>query len=362
MRLLPPELSEKINASVQQLLGRKPKASFQPVIGLNIGRANMVASEVSAQKDGFVLVRCARTEIREGAPLTDQLKEFLEQNAFSAKRANVSLKGQGIVIRFLAFPKMSPADFASSIQFEAEKYLPFSLSEVVLDYHIISEGTRSKQGDTATMDVILVAARRTEVEKLASTVKAAGLELNAIDVDSFACTNAFERANPDMIQHTVGLIDLGALDTTLIIFDKGRLIFTRDIAFGGRDVTDSIRQKLNVSREEALQIQEASELKSPEHEAAVHEALERLFQELKLSLNYYYNQRQNPERIESLYISGGFSQLSILPGLLQNRVEVPVHSWDSTNQMALSDAVSQESVNLLKPYLPVSIGLAVRTK
>lgn len=330
-------------------------------VGLNIGRSNLIASEISLQNNQIVLERCARKQVAQDRPLAEQIKDFFAENGFKSKQVSVSLKGQGVVIRFLSFPKMSRAEFASSIRYEAEKYLPFSLSEVTMDYQIMEQAVGQANENGATMPVILVAARKTEVDRLVLTLQTAGLKPDLIDVDVLACTNAFQRSNPDAKDHCVVLIDLGATDSSLGILDKGTLVFSRDIAFGGSDLTEMIHRKLNISHDEAFKLQTKTGL-SQTDQAALEEGLGRLFQEIKSSITYYYNQRQTETALETIYISGGLSQLSILPKLLEQKLELPVKTWNPLGHMSVGEEVNKDALNELLPYLPVSIGLAIRPR
>lgn len=355
-----------LRALVNQLIKLNPKkpAVSEPIrrIGLNIGRSNLVASEISWRENQPVLERCARRQLLPDRSLAEQVKSFFSEIGFKSKQASVSVKGQGVVIRFLSFPKMSRADFASSIRYEAEKYLPFSLSEVVFDYQIMSEAGAQSNEDGATMSVVLVAARKTEIERLIQTVQSAGLKPDLIDIDILACANAFQHANPDAKNHCVGLIDLGATDSSLGILDKGMLVFSRDIAFAGADLTEAIHRKLNIPQKEAFEMQLKIDPNETSKTAALEEGLGRLFQEVKSSITYYYNQHQTEAPLETIYISGGFSQLVILPKLLEKQLEIPVKTWNPTDQMTIGEGIDKNSLSELIPYLPISIGLAIRPR
>lgn len=329
-------------------------------LGLNIGRANLVACEISADKGKFTIERCVQKPLRTDQSLGQQLKEFFQGAKLQSKKANVSLKGHGVVVRFLSFPRMSRADFSSAIQFEAEKYLPFNISEVVMDFQIADETADKPAKEDGTMQVILVAARKTEVEHLAAAMKEAGFGLNAIDVDIFAITNLFAFVHPEAKDHTYAVVDLGAVDTSLGILSKDTLVFSRDIAFGGSDLTEFIKRKLNVSHEEALKIQCGPGSNQADQNAAVEEGLSRLFQELRSSINYYYNQHQNASQIEGIYISGGLSQLAILKSLLEKQMEVPINTWDPIPAFQVGEGVTLDVLQSLIPYLPVSLGLGIR--
>lgn len=338
-----------------------PSTTTARRVGLNIGRFSLVACEVSLKGQKFTLERVGRMSLLPEEPIAEQIKKFWKESGFESKRVNISIKGKGVVIRFLNFPRMNPEEFASSIQYEAEKYLPFSLNEINFDHHIL-ESSDQKSPESTTMPVILVAARKAEIEKVMETLKAADLQIHAIDVDTFACVNAFQFAVPDAKTRVVGLVDFGARDTTVSILDKGILTFSRDIAFGGSDFTELIGRKFNLDRAAALKKQDESESASPEEHAAIDEILDRLFQEIKTSIQYYYNQKENQSPLETIFISGGFSKFKILPKLFEKQIQIPVAFWDPTQEMDKSPLVDPGMLSELAPFLPVSIGLAIRPK
>ncbi len=361
MVLTTAELLEKGKRIFASLSAKKPAPAktTDGIIGLNIGRFSLAACEVSQKGPKFVLERAGRMDLILGEAVPAQIKRLWKESGFESRRVNVSIKGKGVVIRFLNFPRMSREEFASSIQYEAEKYLPFSLNEIVFD-HSILEPPDSSSAASTTMPVILVAARKTEIEKLVEIMKEAELEVHAIDVDTFACVNAFQFACPDTKAQSVGLVDFGARDTTVSILDKGMLTFSRDVAFGGSDLTDLIQRKFNLEKQEALQLQTAKEPLPAEKQAAVQEILDRLFQEIKTSIQYHYTQKEGQPPLETIFISGGFSRFQFLPKLFEERIQIPVKFWDPTQAMDKSAFVNPGVLSELAPFLPVSIGLAIR--
>ena len=354
----------KIKNFVNRYLKSSPQKSAETEsprrVGLNIGRSSLTACEITWRDKQPVLERCIRKTIAADQPLPEQIKSLFTEAGFKSKRVSVSLKGQGVVIRFLSFPKMSRADFSSSIRYEAEKYLPFGIADVTLDYYMVE--TPSSPQEEGTMTVILAAARKTEVEKLIQTLQTAGLKPDLIDIDIRACVNAFQFANPDAKNHCVGVIDLGATDSSLGILDKGTLTFSRDIAFGGADLTEMIHRKSNISHEAAVEVQAKFDKTQTEQAAVIEEGLSRLFQEIKSSITYYYNQHQSATPLETIYISGGFSRLPSLTELLGKQLELPVKTWDVVAQLQLGDQMDKNLVSELNPYLPVCIGLAIRPR
>ena len=98
----------------------------------------------------------------------------------------------------------------------------------------------------------------------------------------------------------------------------------------------------------------------PEERTAVEEILDRLFQEIKTSVQYHYNQKENQAPLETIFISGGFSKFKILPKLFEDRIQIPVKFWDPTAGIEKGAALANQ--NLDEHLLAVSIGLAIRPK
>src|SRR3989338_5392428 len=126
MALSTTALLERAKSLISSISLKKPAAQPMSVrrVGLNIGRFSLTASEISTKDKVHTLERAGHADLREGESVPEQIKKFWKSFGFESKRVNVSIKGKGVVIRFLNFPRMTREEFASSIQFEAEKYLP----------------------------------------------------------------------------------------------------------------------------------------------------------------------------------------------------------------------------------------------
>ena len=171
-------LSSKLSRKEQGGLSQN-----QVTIGLDIGRAHINAIQLQKASGSIIIDKYAHQQIIPNAPPSQQIAQLFTSAQMLQKNIRISMKGQGVILRFISFPKMTREEFESAIQYEAEKYLPFAMSEVVLDFHICE----SPQGQTPqkNMDVILVAARRQEVLKLVKTFQEINLQVEAIDVDPF---------------------------------------------------------------------------------------------------------------------------------------------------------------------------------
>ena len=326
------------------------------VVGLDIGRAYLNVVQILKAENKVTLQKYAHHQILPNIPISAQLKNVFQESQITEKRVRVSLKGQGVILRFIAFPKMTRAEFESAIQYEAEKYLPFAMSEVVLDFHIIEdEKTTGKM-----MDVILVAARKQEVMKIVKTIQDAELEPESIDVDALAFTNTFAYAMSEAKDKVFALIDFGAKDVNLNIMDRGTLRFSRDITFGGYDITQFLKRRLQIDDQLAVRVQSGEMLDKTEYAAALRESFGALIQEIKLSINYFYAQHSEVDPLAGIYVSGGLAKVELLKQTISQEVKLPVFEWNPIELFQIAPEIKKENLVKNKLYLPVCIGLALK--
>ena len=142
---------------------------------------------------------------------------------------------------------MTEEEMESSIQWEAEQYIPFDISEVNLDFQILGPDAK----DPSQMNVILVAAKKDFVNDYVTVFKECGLNPLVMDIDCFAIENVFEvqcqcgnerNCRPD--QH-------GRQRNECQYSQGGDSVFTRDIQVGGNMFNEEIQKRLGLSSEDA---------------------------------------------------------------------------------------------------------------
>ncbi|HCF91903.1 MAG TPA: hypothetical protein DER58_05475, partial [Firmicutes bacterium] len=156
------------------------------------------------------------------------IKHVFKTGKIHDKEIYVAIAGQSVVVRQVRFPNMPADEVHNAIQWEADKYLPFSPEEAVIDFHII--GPAESEGE---IEVMLVAAQNELVNSHVAAIEAAGLTPVAMDVQPFAILRSLGLESLEN-QRCSGLIDIGAGTTDVVIFKGDSLKFTRIIPFGGQ--------------------------------------------------------------------------------------------------------------------------------
>jgi hypothetical protein len=165
------------------------------ILGLAIDDAGVVATELSIQS--------GRTEIRRTGellwgqeltadsvgPLGQQLRQFLREQGFSAKRAVVGLAAKWVLTKEVDAPPASADALASMLSIQAERAFSMDADDLIFDYC----------GRTSTSEkspILLLAARRQIVHQIREMMDAAGLQVQAITLSALACGKALSQGNP----------------------------------------------------------------------------------------------------------------------------------------------------------------------
>ena len=298
------------------LKSKKLKAN----VGLNIGFSSVSVVEIAGKNEKHRLLHFGFEPLRDTkakANLGEAVKRAMDNAGITAKEVNTSVAGQEVIVRYIELPQMAREELNSAIKFEAEKYIPFNIEDVVLDCQILDKSLQGK------MKVLLVAAKKDLIDKQINLIEQVGLGTTLIDVDSFAIMNAFQMSNPRQITGTIALLNLGEQLSSINILKDNVSCFTRDILIGG--------DKMNV---------------------------ENLLSEIHLSFDYYENQFE--KGIERVFLNGESSGLAGLRDSLKESLNLEIRPWSAVEGLEIGPGVDKEKLSAVANKLTVAIGLALR--
>ena len=326
-------------------------------IGLSIGHKNVIAVELDKQDEVPKIVRFSIREVLTDTEnyLPELLKEMFRTDSLSTNFVAASLSGKSVIVRFVKFLKMHKKDLRSALEYEAEKYIPFDLEQVFMDFAILEQDENSKH-----LDIALVVAKRECVTDLLRVCKEAELVLKAIDIDSLACFNTFVFSYPEESKKTCALINIGAKVTNLLICTGGQPSFCRDVFFGGEDVSAGLSKKMNITYEDADKVKyDFNNRADEEKKVYFRELISYLLTEIKLSIDYFIKQNQGGQ-IEKIYITGGTSEIDYLLQVFEDVLGVRTERMDPLRNIMIDDSIDNQLVNKYLASLAVPIGLALR--
>ena len=342
------------------MFGRK-----RSLLGLDIGSHEVKAVELTEHRDQVVLTGFGHAPVEDKDMLKDTIHDMLRRSGIRTRKVVTAVSGRAVIVRYINMPSMSGDDLRSALRFEADKYIPFEVDEVVLDSVRLTDfGETTNASGDKEMKVLLVAVKQTVIDEQLQLVQSLGLVPAIIDVDTFAIGNAFElnslhSPRVEDEERVLALVDIGAVKTSINIIKNNTSYFSREVYLAGNDFTEAISRRLGIDTIEADQLKLNSEGKEETVEECVLPVLDDLANEIHLSLDYYENQYDR--EVDDVYIAGGSSRLPGLQASFERVFNRRVNFWDPTeNVQTRADRVPVDELKERGPQFAVALGLASR--
>lgn len=345
------------------------------VLGIDLGSASVKLVQVRLSAEQAVLETYgelstgpyAAKKVGQGVRLsgekaTEVLVDLIRETGATAKEAVVAMPLHTSFVTSVEIPKMQSEDIKNVMQFEARRYIPIPLAEVVMDWwqvpdmDIDQEGTVATPAKTSTQ-VILVAVPRDALDKYQRIVKNANLNVAAFEIELFSTIRSIvgrERAG-------VLLVDFGAISTKIALLDHGIIQANHTIEKGLQDVTIALSESLGIGFERAEILKREVGMSTRAEHQEIMKVVWPLVDFLLIEIERFVVgfTRKRKGTVSKIFIAGGGA---LMPGLADYMVkkfgvEVIIGSpFARLNYPAFFQPVLKE----IGPSFSVAVGLALR--
>ncbi|HUR51635.1 MAG TPA: type IV pilus assembly protein PilM [Mycobacteriales bacterium] len=343
------------------------------VVGLDIGTSGVRAAELSLGRGAATLERFGQValpagavhdgEVVDAAAVGAALRQLWAQAKFSSKKVVLGVANQKVVVRQVDVPWLPEDELRKSLAFQVADFLPMAADEAILDFHALEEFTNDNGG--RMLRILLVAAARDMVGNALAAVKAAGLDVQMVDLTSFAVLRSTVGEGAVASPSSEALVDIGASVTNIVVHQGGVPRFVRILMLGGADITSAVAERLGVPQDQAEAVKQQTGLaQAPSTEAhpaqrAIEASGSAFVDEVRGSLDYFMAQ-PGAGRIDRIVISGGGSLLAGLAERLQAATRLPVHTARPMSQLKIGKTgLTPEQLAYVEPMVTVPVGLAM---
>jgi len=349
------------------LLGRK----HAPMVGLDISSSSAKLVELGQSANGdYVLERFASEPFEKGwitdgqiekfDEVADAVRKLVQKSGTRTKQVVMAMPQSAVITKKIVLPAgLREEELELQVESEANQYIPFSLDEVSLDFCVIGPSPASA-GD---VEVLIAASRKDRVQDRQGLAEAAGLKPVVLDIESHASRLAMSRviaALPNGGQDVlVALFEIGADTTSLKVLRDDEMLYDRDQAFGGSQLTQLISRQYGFSFEEAEQKKLAGDLPDDYDSVILTPFVDSLSQEIGRALQYFFTSTPH-HKVHYVMLAGG---TATLPGLKDRVTELTgfasmvVNPFDN---MKLGSGVREAKVRREAPSYLTACGLAMR--
>jgi len=348
------------------------RARKQPLLGLDISSTAAKLIELSRTRDGYRIEAFAIEPLPERAvqdkaivdpeAIGNAIRKLVKDSGTRSKGAAIAVPGSVAVSRIITLPaNLNEGELEMQIRMEADQYVPYPPEEVSLDFDIIGP----TPGNPGTVDIMFAATRTENIEARVAVAELGGLHVDIVDIEPLAIESAFleliqprlGEIPPDM---GVALFDIGATTTNLSVFHQGKMIYTREHPFGGRQHTEEIMRRYQMSPAEAGRAKRQGGLPESHVEEVLEPFLDLAAQQANRFLQFFYAAHPNVHIMQTLLAGGVAAQAGLNERVAastgtETRVIAPFQG------MSRAARVSARMVNEEAPAMLTACGLALRS-
>jgi type IV pilus assembly protein PilM len=345
---------------------------YRPLLGLDITTSSVKLIELTLgggqyRVESYAAEPTPHNAINEKAivdaeAVGEAIRRAVKRSGARSKDAAIAISGDAAITKIIQMPKtLGENELEGQVELQADQYIPFPMEEVSYDFQVIGPSEK----DPDMLDVLLVATRTENVEQRQAAVQAAGLTAKIVDVEAFALENACKLLTHQMpdggLERTIAVIDFGASSTTFSVLKDLKVIYTRDFAFGGQQLTEEIMRTYGLSMEEAGRAKKEGGLPSNYQPEVLDPFIDDMTQQVSRSLQFYLASGSGREQPEKIIVCGGCANIAGVDDVIASRVGIPAERGDPLGQMKISSRAKAQAVKKDATALLTACGLALRS-
>ena len=353
--------------SLGSLFSRQPA----PLLGLDISSSSVKLVELGRDKAGnLVLERCAIEPLERGwitdgnvekfDEVAEAMRRVVKKSGTKTRNVAMALPPSAVITKKIILPGgMTEQELEVQVETEANQYIPFSLDEVSLDFCVVGPSATSV-GD---VEVLIAASRKEKVQDRQGLAEAAGLKPVIIDVESYSSRLAAGRlieALPNKgLDTMVALFEVGAFTTSMQVICNDDVLYDRDQAFGGAQLTQLIVRQYGFTAEEAETKKRNGDLPEDYESGVLKPFVDSMAQEVARALQFFFTSTPH-NKVDYILLAGGSAALPGLTDAVTQQTSFACTLADPFEGMQVGANVREKKMRREAPSYLTSCGLAMR--
>lgn len=341
------------------------------MLGLDISSSSVKLVELGHDKAGnLMLEHCAIVPLERGwitdgniekfDEVADAVRRLVRKSGTKTKNVAMALPPSAVITKKIMLPGgLSDQELELQVETEANQYIPFPLDEVSLDFCIVGPSPASA-GD---VEVLIAASRKEKVQDVQGLAEAVGLKPVIVDVESYASRLAtsrlIERLPNKGVGSVVALFEVGALTTSMQVIRNDEVLYDRDQAFGGAQLTQLIVRQYGFSLEEAESKKRSGELPDDYSATVLRPFVESMVQEIARALQFFFTSTPH-NKVDCVMLAGGSAALPGLTAAVTRHTTFACNLVNPFEGMEMGSAVRLKKMTREAPSYLTACGLALR--
>lgn len=244
---------------------------------------------------------------QENSQFMEMMANLLNDYKLDPSDLRLSLPESMIANKVIDVPVLTDAELASAIGWQAEQYIPIPKDDLALEYQVLNRP--AKNSPEATMKVLLVASRKSLIEKLNNVFLNLGIELTIMETQMFSVIRALDIQNTD--PETL-IAQMGANTLDLAVIANGMFEFIFSSKNGSQLLTNAIAQSFSLDLNQAENYKISYGLDPQQFEGKLIPILLPIVDNLALEMQKalrYFSQLHPGQTIKRIVLSGGPAEM-----------------------------------------------------
>src|ERR1700692_2795741 len=172
-------------------------ADGKNLVGVDIGARSIKVVQLKENRKRLGVIRFGYAElppqtiidghVMNAGAITEALLKIFTDHKIAQRDVAIGVYGQSVIVRKITVPMMTAAELDEQIGWEAEQHIPFDIKLMSIDYEVLR-----KRPEAGQMDLLLVAAKKDEINDYANILREAKLKPVGVDINVFSIQTMFE--------------------------------------------------------------------------------------------------------------------------------------------------------------------------
>jgi type IV pilus assembly protein PilM len=350
-----PNFSNLFSKEVHSVLGVDIGTSSIKVVQLRRDHGRVILETYGAIALGpYAGVEIGRATSLPADKIAEALKDVIREANVTTTDAAISIPYASSLISIIKLPATVEKQLAQVVPIEARKYIPVPISEVLLDWFVVSGGKGSQKD--GKIDVLLVAIHNDTITKFRAIAADSLLTAAFFEIEVFSAVRA-------ALEHglaPVAVVDMGAATTKFYVVERGLIQESHIINHGSQDLTLAASRALNITVAQAEERKRKIGM-NPGLDAGLAQSLELSLGPLlsDISRTAVSWEQRNNQSLSGMVVTGGGAGLKGFKNLAQQKIQSEIRLADpfgKTQAPAFLEPILKET----GPEFSVAVGLALR--
>lgn len=247
------------------------------------------------------------TEDGQVEKLSELIGNLISDHKLPTNDVRLAVPESVVSTKIISMPRLSDAELASAIGWQAEQYIPIPPEDLTLEYRVLYRPPKNNPNEQ--MRVLLVGTRKSLIDKFITSFNYLGIEPSLLETQILAVVRSlqFEPTDP-----TTLVVHLGANTMALAVIHQGELAFVFNHMSGSQSLTKSLGQAIGLDLEQAEQYKRQYGLDESQFQGKVAGALApsvKVLTDAMLKSTRYFVGQNPTATIQRVVLSGGGVQL-----------------------------------------------------